>query len=125
MSVVLQRSENNLVLLLHLVSEPPGENLLPFSLPISSFPNSIPSKEWITLLTLGSELALLLVAKGESETLAVRLFVGPDLTLYIEDAGMLVIKGLKLFGMLRRISCFKGNHPLDADKSWNTKKQQH
>lgn len=54
-------------------------------------------------MTLSSELALLLVARGESETLTA-LLRGPDLTLYIEDAGIFVINGLKLPGMLRLIS---------------------
>lgn len=54
------------------------------------------------LLTLISELALLLVASGESETLVA--FLGPDLTLYIEDAGMLVMRGLRLPGIVRLIS---------------------
>jgi hypothetical protein len=57
------------------------------------------------LLILTSELALLLVARGESETLTVLLLAGPDLTLYIEDAGILVIKGRKLPGMVRLMSC--------------------
>lgn len=57
---------------------------------------------WL-LFTLRSELALL-VARGESETLAVRLPVGPDLTLYMEDAGILVISGRKFPGILRLIS---------------------
>ena len=56
------------------------------------------------LLTLYSELALLLVANGESETLAVLLPVGPDLILYIEDAGIFVINGRKFPGILRLIS---------------------
>lgn len=47
-------------------------------------------------MTLGSELELLLVARGESETLIVVLFVDPDLTLYIEEAGMFVIRGRRL-----------------------------
>lgn len=60
-------------------------------------------------MTLCSELALLLVARGESETLTVLLlFTGPDLTLYIEDAGIFVINGRKLPGLLRLISiCLK------------------
>lgn len=56
------------------------------------------------LLTLSSELALLLVARGESETLIVLPRVGPDLTLYIDDAGIFIINGRKLLGMLRLIS---------------------
>lgn len=55
-------------------------------------------------MTLISELALLLVARGESETLTVRLRDGPDRTLYIEEAGIFVINGRKLPGMLRLIS---------------------
>lgn len=55
------------------------------------------------LLTLNSELPLLLVASGESNTLAVRRFC-PDLTLYIEDAGMFVIRGRRLPGTVRLIS---------------------
>ena len=47
-------------------------------------------------MTLGSELVMLLVARGEPETLAVLLFVGPDLTLYIEEAGIFVISGRRL-----------------------------
>ncbi|KAJ6311883.1 hypothetical protein OIU77_013603 [Salix suchowensis] len=76
----------------------------PLSLPISSS-SSIPSKQRPLLLTLTSELALLLVARGESETLTALLLAGPDLTLYIEDAGILVIKGRKLPGMVRLMSC--------------------
>ncbi|KAG6383321.1 hypothetical protein SASPL_156931 [Salvia splendens] len=60
------------------------------------------------LLTLNSELQLLLVASGESEMLVV-LLLGPDLTLYSEDAGMLVIRGRRLPGIVRLISC-KGQH---------------
>lgn len=56
------------------------------------------------LFTLMSELALLLVASGESEMLVVFL-LGPDLTLYIDDAGMFVIRGLRLPGIVRLISC--------------------
>lgn len=56
------------------------------------------------MFTLISELALLLVARGESETLTVRLRDGPDLTLYIEEAGIFVINGRKLPGMLLLIS---------------------
>lgn len=75
------------------------------SMPISSS-SSLPSKHSPLLLTLTSELALLLVARGESETLTVLVRVlCPDLTLYIEDAGIFVIRGLKLPGMLRLISC--------------------
>lgn len=61
------------------------------------------------MLTLGSELALLLVARGESVTLTVLLFMDPDLTLYMEEAGMFVISGRKLPElMLRLISiCLK------------------
>lgn len=77
----------------------------PLSLPLSS--TSLPSKQMPLLFTLTSELALLLVARGESETLTVLLRAGPDLTLYIEDAGIFVIKGRKLPGMLRLMSCSK------------------
>lgn len=56
------------------------------------------------LLTLGSELALLLVARGESETLIGLLLVDPDRALWTDDAGMLVIRGRKLFGILRLMS---------------------
>lgn len=76
----------------------------PRSLPISSS-SSLPSKQMPLLLTLISELALLLVASGESETLIVLLRAGPDLTLYIEDAGIFVINGRKLPGMLLLMSC--------------------
>lgn len=55
-------------------------------------------------MTLGSELALLLVARGESVTLTVLLFVAPDLTLYMEEAGMFVTRGRSLPGMLLLIS---------------------
>lgn len=61
---------------------------------------SLPSTHTTLLLTLTSELALLLVASGESGTLidllVLPLVGGPDLTLYIEDAGILVIKGRRL-----------------------------
>lgn len=55
--------------------------------------------------TLGSELAVLLVATGESETFTVLLFDEPaDLTLYIEEAGMLVTSGFRFPLMLRLMS---------------------
>lgn len=76
----------------------------PLSLPISSS-TPLTSKQRPLLFTLTSELALLLVARGESETLTVLLRAGPDLTLYIEDAGIFVINGRKLPGMVRLISC--------------------
>lgn len=57
------------------------------------------------LLTLTSELALLLVACGESETLTALLLLGPVLTLYIDDAGILAINGRRLPGIVRLISC--------------------
>lgn len=79
-------------------------DLIPLSLLISSS-TSFPSAQRALLLTLTSELALLLVASGESETLTVLLLGGPDLTLYIDDAGILVINGRRLPGMLRLISC--------------------
>lgn len=44
------------------------------------------------------------MARGESETLIVLLRVDPDLTLYIEEAGMFVINGRKFPGMLLLIS---------------------
>jgi hypothetical protein len=57
------------------------------------------------LFTLISELALLLVvASGESDILTALLLVGPDLTLYIDDAGIFVINGRRLPGILRLIS---------------------
>lgn len=62
------------------------------------------SKHIRLLLTLGSELALLLVARGESETLIGLPLVEPDRPLCTDDAGMLVIRGRRLFGMLRRMS---------------------
>ena len=61
------------------------------------------------MFTLTSELALLLVASGESEMLIVLLRVVPDLTLYIKDAGIFVINGLKLPGMLQ-IEINQENH---------------
>lgn len=76
----------------------------PLSQPISSSISCV-SKQRPLLLTLISELALLLVARGESETLTVLLRDGPDRTLYIEEAGIFVINGRKLPGMLRLISC--------------------
>lgn len=68
---------------------------------------SLPSIQTEMLLTLGSELALLLVARGESEMLVVLLFVGPDLILYIEEAGILFTSGCRLPCMLRLISCIR------------------
>lgn len=76
----------------------------PLSLLRSLYSISIPSMQNELLLTLGSELALLLVARGESETLTVLLFVDPDLTLYMEEAGTFVIRGRWLPGILRLIS---------------------
>lgn len=76
------------------------------SLPISSS-TSLLSKQMPFWFTLNSELALLLVAWGEPETLIVRPWWDPDLTLYKEDAGMFVIKGRKLPGMVLRISYSK------------------
>jgi hypothetical protein len=52
----------------------------PFSLPKSLSSISLPSKQTKLFLILGSELALLLVARGESAALTV-LIVEPDLTL--------------------------------------------
>lgn len=80
----------------------------PLSLPTSLSSISLPSRQNEILLTLGSELALLLVARGESEMLTVLLFVDPDLTLYMEEAGMFVMSGRRLPEMLFRISiCLK------------------
>lgn len=56
------------------------------------------------LLMLGSELALLLVARGESELLVVLFFVCPDLVLYREEAGILVTSGRRLPCMVRLMS---------------------
>lgn len=56
------------------------------------------------LLTLISELALLLVARGDSDMLTALLREGPGLTLYVEDAGMFVINGRRLLGMLLLMS---------------------
>lgn len=64
----------------------------------------ISSRQFVPLLTLGSELALLLVARGESEELIVLLFGGPDLTLYTEEAGVLVTRGRRFPGILLVIS---------------------
>lgn len=89
--------------LLHLAHMMRGDRP-PLSLPISSS-ISLASKQRPLLLTLISELALLLVARGESETLTVLLRDGPDRTLYIEEAGIFVINGRRLPGMLRLISC--------------------
>lgn len=69
-----------------------GEEI-PLSLLISLSSISLPSINNELLLTLGSELAVLLVARGESQTLKVLLFVDPDLTLYMEEAGTFVISG--------------------------------
>uniref|UniRef100_A0A7N0RGQ2 Uncharacterized protein n=1 Tax=Kalanchoe fedtschenkoi TaxID=63787 RepID=A0A7N0RGQ2_KALFE len=68
----------------------------PRSLPLSSS-ISLMSRVRQLLLTLSSELPLLLVARGESETLMVLPRVGgpppdPDRTLYIEDAGMFKLR---------------------------------
>lgn len=52
----------------------------------------------VVLLMLCSELQLLLVASGESDTLTVLLLAGPDLTLYMEEAGIFVINGRRLPG---------------------------
>ena len=57
------------------------------------------------LLTLCSELVVLLVVRGEPEALTVLLLVEPDLTLYTDDAGMFAINGLRLLGILLLISC--------------------
>lgn len=81
---------------------------IPLSL-LTSSSISGPSRQRALLLTLTSELALLLVASGESETLTV-LLGGPDLTLYMEDAGIFVIRGLRLPGIVRLIS-YTMQHP--------------
>lgn len=47
---------------------------------------------------------MLLVASGESDTFIGLPRVCPDLTLYIDDAGMFVISGLRFPGMVLRIS---------------------
>lgn len=56
-------------------------------------------------MKLDSELALLLVARGESHV--VLLFEDPDPTLDTEESEMFVTTGLRLPGMLRLISCSK------------------
>lgn len=55
-------------------------------------------------MTLGSELALLHVARGESIALVVLLFVGFVRTLYTEEAGTFVRTGCRLSCTLRLIS---------------------
>lgn len=47
---------------------------------------------------------MLLVARGESETLTALLLIEPDLTLYKDDAGTILINGRRVLGMLRLIS---------------------
>ncbi|KAM7271766.1 hypothetical protein ACFE04_030980 [Oxalis oulophora] len=86
--------DHSAVFVYHLARTLVGDRL-PLSLPLSSST----SKKTPLLFTLISELALLLVARGESETLIVRLRTGPDLTLYIDDAGIFVISGRKLLGI--------------------------
>lgn len=81
--------------------------MLPLSLP-KWLSISLSSKQ-NELFTLGSEPALLLVARGESDTLRVLLLVEPVLTLYIDEAGMFVINGLRLPGTLRLMSCKEMN----------------
>lgn len=76
----------------------------PCSLRASLTSASLPSKQVNALLTLGSELALLLVARGESELLVALFFVPPDLILYIEETGILVTTGRRLPCMLRLMS---------------------
>lgn len=102
---LLLESRIYIIRLLTAIPSPYLPCMLPLSLPTSSS-SSLPSKQRPLLLTLNSELALLLVARGESETLTVLLLVlaGPDLTLYIEDAGIFVINGRRLPGILRLIS---------------------
>lgn len=87
----------------HLAMKTAGEHLPPFSL-VRSSSISFPSRQIVLLLTLCSELAVLLVARGESETPTVLLLVGPDLT-YTDKAGTFVMDGLELLGTLRLISC--------------------
>lgn len=70
-----------------------------FPLLTSSY-GSVPSTHRALLFMLTSELALLLVARGESETLAVLPLFGPDLTLYMELAG----SGRRLPGIVRLMS---------------------
>lgn len=76
----------------------------PLSLPRSISSISHPSKLTGMLLTLGSELALLHVARGESIAPIVLLFVGFVLTLYPQEAGTFVRTGRRLPAMLRFIS---------------------
>lgn len=90
----------------HLPRKLPGDRM-PLSLLTSS--SASPPSMHRPLLTLNSELQLLLVASGESEMLVV-LLVAPDLTLYIEDAGMFVIRGRRLPGIVRLISCKNNIH---------------
>lgn len=87
------------LLLLHMLAGDRGG----LSLLTSSSP-SLPSMQRALLLTLTSELALL-VANAESDILTVLLLLCPDLTLYMEDAGILVISGRRLPGMFRLIPC--------------------
>lgn len=57
------------------------------------------------MLILGSELALLLVASGESETLPVLFFVKLDRVPFAEEAETRVSTGRKVPLTLRLISC--------------------
>lgn len=98
----------------HLPRKLAGERIIVWLLTSSSSPG--PSTQRAPLLTLTSELALLLVARGESETLTVLLLAGPDLTLYMEDAGMLVISGRRLPGIVRLISCLTQNYIKTIEK---------
>ena len=79
----------------------------PLSNPKSLCSISLPSRQGELFLRLGSELALLLVARGESVALIDLLFAVPDLTLYIEEAGMFVTSGRRLPWTLRLISCVR------------------
>ncbi|CAL9187928.1 unnamed protein product [Musa hybrid cultivar] len=79
-----------------------GEHLPPFSL-VRSSSISFPSRQLVLLLTLCSELAVLLVARGESETPTVLLLVGPDLT-YTDKAGTFVMDGQYITICLNAIS---------------------
>lgn len=79
----------------------------PLSNPKSLSSISLPSRQGELFLRLGSELALLLVARGDSVALTVLLFAAPDLTLYIEEAGMFITSGRRLPWTLCLISCVR------------------
>lgn len=61
-------------------------------------------------MILGSELVVLLVASGESETLPVLFFVELDRILFAEEDETLVRTGRKVPLTLRLISCSKEIH---------------